>query len=90
MDINNIIPDSLNDLGAIWFWVIEIIFVIVAINLYLYYREMSKKTVKKQKNLPTRTRTMDQTKKTEEKRSQELSEIRNKVDKIIENGKNKL
>lgn len=90
MDINYIIPDSLNDLGAIWFWVIEIIFVIVAINLYLYYREMSKKTVKKQKNLHRRTHTMDQAKKTEERRLEELAEIRNRVDKIIENRKNKL
>jgi hypothetical protein len=87
MDINYIIPDSPNDLGAIWFWVIEIIFVIIAINLYLYYRETSKHVVKTYKNLNTQTHPIDYAKKTEEERLQELAEIRNKVDKIIENEK---
>jgi len=90
MDINSIIPDSLNDFAAIWFWVIEIILVIVAINLYLYYREIFKQSAKMRENHNTNHNTINQMKKSEEERLKEIVEIRNKVDKIIEEGKNKL
>ncbi len=46
MDIENIIPHSASDLGAIVFWVIIIILVIAAIVIYLKYRKMSKKVVR--------------------------------------------
>jgi len=90
MDINNIIPDSPSDLGAIVFWVIVIIIVIVAIVLYLRYRKMSKKVVKMQENIDTHLNTIDQMKKSKEERSQDLHELKNKVDKMVDDETKKL
>ena len=90
MDINNIIPDSPSDLGAIAFWVIVIIIVIAAIVLYLRYRKMSKKVVKMQKNIDTHLNTIDQMKKSKEERSQDLHELKNKVDKMVDEESKKL
>jgi len=83
MDINDIIPDSPSDLGAIFFWVI-IILLLIAIVTYLRYRKMSKKVVKMQENLNTHIDTIDQMKKSKEERLKELTEIKNKVDKIVD------
>jgi Sec-independent protein translocase protein TatA len=85
MDINNIIPNSTGDLGAIVFWVIIIILGIIAINLYWYYREMSKKVGSVKENLNK----IDKTKKSKEDKLKEHTKLRNKVDQIIEE-KNKL
>jgi F0F1-type ATP synthase membrane subunit b/b' len=90
MDINNIIPDSPSDLGAIVFWVIVIILVIAAIVIYLRYRKMSKKVVKMQENIDTHLNTIDQMKKSKEERSQDLHELKNKVDKMIDDETKKL
>jgi ATP/ADP translocase len=90
MDINNIIPDSPSDLGAIVFWVIVIILVIAAIVIYLRYRKMSKKVVNMQENLNTHLNTIDQMKKSKEERSQDLHELKNKVDKMVEEETKKL
>jgi len=90
MDINNIIPDSASDLGAIVFWVIVIIIVIAAIVIYLRYRKMSKKVVKMQENLDTHIDTIDQMKKSKEERSQDLHELKNKVDKMVDDETKKL
>ena len=46
MDITDIIPESLNDLGAIVFWIIIFILIIAVVALYLYARTMSKKVVR--------------------------------------------
>jgi ATP/ADP translocase len=90
MDINNIIPNSPSDLGAIVFWVIVIILVIAAIVIYLRYRKMSKKVVKMQENLNTHLNTIDQMKKSKEERSQDLHELKNKVDKMVDEETKKL
>ncbi|MCJ7697464.1 MAG: hypothetical protein MUO73_03940 [Thermoplasmata archaeon] len=90
MDIDNIIPDSPSDLGAIVFWVIVIILVIAAIVIYLRYRKMSKKVVKMQENLNTHLNTIDQMKKSKEERSQDLHELKNKVDKMVDDETKKL
>jgi predicted Holliday junction resolvase-like endonuclease len=84
MDITDIIPESLNDLGAIVFWIIIFILIIAVVALYLYARRMSKKVVKMQENLDTH---LNITKKSKEKRMQELSDVKNKVDKILEEEK---
>jgi ATP/ADP translocase len=90
IDIDNIIPDSPSDLGVIVFWVIVIILVIAAIVIYLRYRKMSKKVVKMQENLDTHLNTIDQMKKSKEKRSQDLHELKNKVDKMVDDETKKL
>jgi ATP/ADP translocase len=90
MEINDIIPKSPSDLGAIVLWIIILIIVITAIVLYLRYRKMSKKVVKMQENVNTHLNTIDQMKKSKEERLKELTEIKNKVDKVIEEEKNKL
>jgi hypothetical protein len=51
---------------------------------------MSKKVVKMQENVNTHLNTIDQMKKSKEERLKELTEIKNKVDKVIEEEKNKL
>ena len=81
MDITEIIPDSLNDLGAIVFWIIILVLIIAVVVLYLYARRMSKKVVEMQENLDTH---LNVAKKSKEKRMQELSDVKNKVDRIIE------
>jgi len=83
MDIKNLIPDSLSDYGAILFWIIIIILVVGAIVLYLYYRKMSKKVVK-------HLNTIDQMKKSKEERVKELTELRDKAEKILEEEKKNL
>jgi len=83
MDIKNLIPNSTSDYGAIVFWVIIIILVISAIIVYLYYRKMSKKVAK-------HLNTIDQMKKSKEERVKELVEVKDKVEKMIEEEKNKL
>ena len=90
MDINNIIPNSPSDFGAIVFWVIVIILVIAAIVIYLRYRKMSKKVVKMQENIDTHLNTIDQMKKSKEERSQDLHELKNKVDKMVDEETKKL
>lgn len=87
MDITDIIPDSANDIGAIVFWIIILILIIAIVVLYLHAKKMSKKVVKMQENLDAHLNIAKQSK---EKRMQELSDVKNKVDKIIEEEKNKL
>ena len=90
MDIENIIPHSASDLGAIVFWVIIIILVIAAIVIYLKYRKMSKKVVKMQENLDTHRNTIDQMKKSKEERVKEITELKDKTEKILEEEKKNL
>ena len=90
MDIDNIIPHSMNDFGAILFWVIIIILVIAAIVIYLKYRKMSKKVVKMQENLDTHRNTIDQMKKSKEERVKEITELKDKAEKILEEEKKNL
>jgi F0F1-type ATP synthase membrane subunit b/b' len=90
MDINNIIPYSMNDFGAILFWVIIIILLIAAITIYWYYRKISKKAIKTQEELNTNLDTIDQMKKPEEESVQEPVEVKNNVEEMIEEEKNKL
>jgi ATP/ADP translocase len=90
MDINNIIPNSPSDLGAIVFWIIFILLVIAAIVIYLRYRKMSKKVVKMQENVNTQLNTIDQMKKSKEERSQDLHELKNKVDTMVDEETKKL
>jgi ATP/ADP translocase len=90
MDINNIIPHSMNDFGAILFWVIIIILLITAIIIYWYYRKISKKAIKTQEELNTNLDTIDQMKKPEEENVQEPVEDKNNAEEMIEEEKNKL
>ena len=90
MDIDNIIPHSMNDLGAILFWVIIIILVIAAIVIYLYYRKASKKVVKMQEQLDTHLNTIDQMKTSKEERVKELTELKDKTEKMLEEEKKNL
>jgi len=83
MIIDYIIPDSPSDFGAILFWILIILLVIIAIidiRLYRENRKISKKIEKTQQKLNTK----QQMKKPREERMQEFIEVRNKVDKIIE------
>jgi membrane protein implicated in regulation of membrane protease activity len=83
MDINYIIPDSPSDFGVMLFWVLAIVFVIfmiIDIRMYLYSRKTFKKIEKPQQKLDT----TEEMKKSKECRTQEIVEIRNKIDKIIE------
>lgn len=89
MDFTNIIPDSPSDFGAIVFWIIIIILVISAIVIYLYYRKMSKKVVKMQENINNHLDTITQMKTSKEERLKELTELKNKIDKMIEDEKNR-
>lgn len=84
MDITDLIPESYNDFGAILFWIIIIILIITTVVMYLYIRRMKKKVIKMQKDLDTHVTTAKQSK---EKRMQELSDVKKKVDKIIEDEK---
>ena len=90
MDIDNIIPHSLNDLEAVVFWVIIIILVIAAIVTYLYYRKMSKKVVKMQENIDTHLNTINQMKKSKEDRVKDITELKDKTEKMLEEEKKKL
>ena len=81
MDITDIIPESINDIGAIMFWVIILILVIAIVVLYFYAKRMSKKVVRMQQDLNAH---LNNAKQSKEKRMQELSDVKNKVNKIIE------
>lgn len=78
------------ELIIILIWVISIVIVIVGIPSYLYARKMSKKMEKMQQNLDMHLNTIDIMKKTKEERMHELVEIQNKINKMIEEEKNKL
>jgi membrane protein implicated in regulation of membrane protease activity len=83
MVIDYIIPDSPSDFGVMLFWVLAIVFVIfmiIDIRMYLYSRKTFKKIEKPQQKLDT----TEEMKKSKEGRTQEIVEIRNKIDKIIE------
>jgi len=83
MVVDYIIPDSSSDFGAILFWVLMtllVILVIVDVRMYLEYRKMSQKREQQQQNLTIR----EHMKTSEEEGSQAYVDIRNKVDKIIE------
>ena len=88
--IDYIIPDSLNDFGAILLWVLMIILgiiVIIDIRLYLNNRKTSKKKLEwipMREEPQQKSNTAEEIKKLEEVRMQEIVDIRNKVDKIIE------
>jgi hypothetical protein len=84
MDITDIIPKSANDIWAILFWVIILILIIAIVALYLYAKRMKKKVVKIQENLATQQNIIQKSK---EKRMQELSEVKSKVDRILEEEK---
>jgi predicted Holliday junction resolvase-like endonuclease len=84
MDITDIIPESINDTGAILFWVIILILIIAVVALYLYVKRMKKKIVTIRQEMTTQ---LDGVKKTKEKRMQELSEVKSKVDRILEEEK---
>jgi len=90
MDIDNIIPHSASDFGAILFWVIIIILLIAAIVIYLYYRKVSKKVVKIQETLDTPLNTIGQMKEGKEEKVTEPTELKDKAEEIIEEEKNKL
>ena len=83
MDFNNLIPESSSDFGAIVFWIIIIILVISAIVVYLLYRKTSKKVVKQ-------LNTIDQMKISKEVRVKELTELRDKAEKMLEEEKKNL
>ena len=74
----------------IMIWVISIVIVIVGIPFLLYSRKMSKKMEQMQQNLNTHLSTIDQMKKTKEERMHELVDLQNKINKMIEEEKNKL
>ena len=81
MGITDIIPESLNDYGAIIFWVILLILIIAIVAFYLYAKHMKKKINTIQKDLNAQ---QDIVKKSKEKRIQNLSDVKNKVAKLIE------
>jgi F0F1-type ATP synthase membrane subunit b/b' len=87
MNIDFFLPTSFNDVGAIVFWVIIILLVIAAILLYLYYRKASKKVVKMQEDLSTKENTINQLKKSKDDTLKELTELKEKVDQIIQREK---
>ena len=86
MDITDIIPESINDIGAIMFWVIILILVIAIVVLYFYAKRMSMKVVRMQQDLNAH---LNNAKQSKEKRMQELSDVKNKVNKILEDEENK-
>ncbi len=81
MDITDIFPESLNDYGAIIFWIILLILIIAIVAFYLYAKRMKKKINTIQKDLNAQ---QDIVKKSKEKRIQDLSDVKNKVNKLIE------
>lgn len=81
MDITDLIPQSINDIGAIIFWIIIFILIITVVVLYFYVKRMKKKIVKIQQDVNAQLETV---KKSKEKRMQDLSEVKSKVDKILD------
>lgn len=81
MDITDLIPQSINDIGAIIFWIIIFILIITVAVLYFYVKRMKKKIVKIQQDVNLQLETV---KKSKEKRMQDLSEVKSKVDKILD------
>lgn len=84
MDITDIIPKSTDDIGAILFWIIILILIIAVVVLYYYIKRMKRKIVKIQQDANVQLETV---KKSKEKRMQELSEVKSKVDRILEEEK---
>jgi len=68
-------------------WVISIIIIIVGIPLYLYDRKISKKMEQMQQNLNSHLNIIDEMKKSKEERLHELVDLKNKIDKMIEEEK---
>jgi predicted Holliday junction resolvase-like endonuclease len=68
-------------------WVISIIIIIVGIPLYLYDRKISKKIEQMQQNLNSHLNIIDEMKKSKEERLHELVDLKNKIDKMIEEEK---
>jgi len=87
MDIDSLLPTSLSDVGTIMFWVIIILLVIATILLYLYYRKASKKVVKMQENITIRENTINQLTKSKDDTFKELTDLKDKVDKMIQREK---
>jgi len=81
MEIIDLIPKSINDIGAILFWIILFILIITVVVLYYYAKRMKKRVTKIQQETNTQLETM---KKSKEKTIQDLSEVKSKVDKILE------
>jgi ABC-type transporter MlaC component len=81
IDITDIIPQSANDIGAILFWIILFILIIAVVAFYLYAKRMKKKVVAIQQDA---NKQLDTIKKTKEKRMQDLSEVKSKVDRILQ------
>lgn len=86
MDITDIIPESVNDIGAIVFWIIIFILIIAIAVLYLYAKRMSRKVVRIQQDLNAHLNVEKQSK---EKRKQDLADVKNKVNKILEDEEKK-
>ena len=84
MDIADIIPQSTSDIWAIAFWVIILILIITVIVLYYYVKRMKRKIVKIQRDANAQLETI---KKSKEKRMQDLSDVKSKVDRILEEEK---
>ena len=80
MELSNLIPQSANDIVAILFWTIILILIIAIVILYLHGKRLKKKIAKIQQELNTH---LNSTKQTKEKRMADLSEVKNKVDKIL-------
>lgn len=86
IEITDIIPQSANDLGAILFWIIILVFIIIIALLSIQGKRLKKKIAKLQQDLDTHLNSVKQTK---EKRMADLSEVKNKVDKILTEEKEK-
>jgi len=87
MDINNIIPNSPNDIGVLVFWVIFIILILSAIILYVYYRKLTKKVVKTQEIPETNPKPTEQMEKPIDEGAQKTEEIKSETDKTIDEEK---
>ncbi|MBN1861036.1 MAG: hypothetical protein JW840_06205 [Candidatus Thermoplasmatota archaeon] len=86
IEITDIIPQSANDLGAILFWIIILVFIIIIALLSIQGKRLKKKIAKLQQDLDAHLNSVKQTK---EKRMADLSEVKNKVDKILTEEKEK-
>jgi len=86
MELSDLIPQSANDTGAILFWIILFILIIVVVAFSYYAKRMKKRVTKIQQDMTTQ---LDSVKKSREKTMQDLSEVKNKVDKILTEEKGK-
>lgn len=80
MELSDLIPQSVSDSGAILFWVILFILIVVVVAFYYYAKRMKKKVTNIKQEMTTQ---LDTVKKSKEKTMQDLSEVKNKVDKIL-------